>query len=475
MARWHFCNYSQVLCLGSPNTRSQRVGSNLANPLFLPRDYKSKKPTNRHTEIRSGSAGVEIGESERGDTVRVSGDEDGEGKTMKEFIDLELWSRKGAWRDFKDIAASFCGLGSPKTGAKECLGPGPARPDAKKGKKPTNRHTEIRSGSAGVEIGESERGDTVRVSGDEDGEGKTMKEFIDLELWSRKGAWRDFKDIAASFCGAASEFSKRLMNWKRKLNPKRNHRHSDVAGANVCSVEKLGFKSLRETQSEVGEYNFTLGRRSCDTDPRLSVDESRFSSKAPRASWDGSLIGKAYHRVSPMVRVGDKVLVGEEEKGDVTLENGEECCPGGSTQMKHYYSDWHRRRRSFDRSNSRRKSIMGDVDELRVISNDKVSPATTELFYGAKVLIIENSLRDVNLKSSDSVMGSGSKVDACDVAIEDGQQGLNKFHSRLWSKLGLLQRRREDMLGEGDYGGGDVDEEEMEVEIMDSVFSGWVL
>jgi len=53
-------------------------------------------------------------------------------------------------------------------------------------------------------------------------------------------------------------------------------------------------------------------------------------------------------------------------------------------------------------------------------------------------------------------MGSGSKVNACDVAIEDGQQGLNKFHSRLWSNLGLLQRRREDMLGEGDYGGGDV-------------------
>jgi len=24
MARWHFCNYNQVLGLGSPNTRSQR-------------------------------------------------------------------------------------------------------------------------------------------------------------------------------------------------------------------------------------------------------------------------------------------------------------------------------------------------------------------------------------------------------------------------------------------------------------------
>ncbi|QCD90303.1 hypothetical protein DEO72_LG4g1258 [Vigna unguiculata] len=88
-----------------------------------------------------------------------------------------------------------------------------------------------------------------------------------------------------------------------------------------------------------------------------------FRSKLLELPWDGSLIGKAYPRVSPMVRVGDKVLVEEEEEGD---------------------------------------------------------------------------------------------VDACDVAIEDGQQGLNKFHSRLWSKLGLLQKRREDMLGEGDYGGGDV-------------------
>ena len=322
-----------------------------------------------------------------------------------------------------------------------------------KSNKPTNRNAEIRSSIAGVGIGENEHSDAVRVFGDEDAEGKTMKEFIDLELRNRKGAGKDFRDIAASFRGAASEFSKRLMKWRRKLNPKRNH-HNDVVGDDVCSVEKLGFRSLRETQSEVGEYGFALGRRSCDTDPRLSVDDSRFSFEAPRASWDGYLLGKAYPRVSHMVGIGDRVLVEEEEEGHVSLGNGEECCPGGSAQTKHYYSDWHRRRRSFDRSNSHRKSIMGDVDELRVISNAKVSPATTELFYGAKVLITKNGLRDVNLKSSDSVMGSGSKVDACDVAIGDG---LNKFHKwgRLWSKLGLVQRRREDMLEEGEYGGGD--------------------
>ncbi|RDX88114.1 UPF0503 protein, chloroplastic, partial [Mucuna pruriens] len=335
--------------------------------------------------------------------------------------------------------------------------------DDERKKKPPNRSVEIRSGTAGVEISENDRGDAVRVSADDDVEEKTMKEFIDLELRSKKNSGRDFRVIAASF---RDVFSKRLTKWRRKQNPKRNGNNAGAsAGVDSVSVEveKLGLRTLRETQSEVGEYGLALGRRSCDTDPRLSVDDSRFSFDAPRASWDGYLIGKAYPRVSPMVGVGDRVLVEEEEEGEVSLENGEECCPGGSAQTKHYYSDWHRRRRSFDRSNSRRKSTMGDVDELRVISNAKVSPATSELFYGAKVLITENDLRDVNLKplnsvQSDSVIESASTIDACDVAIGDDQKGLNRFHKwgRLWSKLGLMQRRREDRLGEGEYAAGDV-------------------
>ncbi|KAL2332947.1 hypothetical protein Fmac_014160 [Flemingia macrophylla] len=339
-------------------------------------------------------------------------------------------------------------------------------------KKPANRNASARSGTAAVGIRENVLGDAVRVSGNDAGEEKTMKEFIDLELRSKKSAGRDFSYIAASFLDSASLFSKRLMKWRRKHNPKRNRKDSagavDGVGSASVEVEKLGFRTMRETQSEVGEYGFALGRRSCDTDPRLSLDDSRFSFEAPRASWDGYLIGKAYPRVSPMVCVGDRVLVEEEEEeeeeeGEVSLENGDECCPGGSAQTKHYYSDWHRRRRSFDRSNSRRKSIMGDVDELRVISNAKVSPATTELFYGAKVLITENDLRDANFKplnsvQPDTVMGSGSTVDACEVAIGDDQKGVNRFHKwgRLWSKLGLVQRKREDRLGEGELAGGDV-------------------
>ncbi|KAK7305347.1 hypothetical protein VNO77_43252 [Canavalia gladiata] len=342
--------------------------------------------------------------------------------------------------------------------------------EKKNTKNPTNRNLVIHSETSRVEVGENDRGDAVRVSGDDDDEEtKTMKEFIDLELRSKKNAGRDFRDIASSFRGAASVFSKRLMKWRRKQKLKSNRNNGDSTSGALTNLEveneTLGFSTTRETLSEVGEYGLTLGRRSCDTDPRLSVDDSRFSFEAARASWDGYLIGKTCPRVfSPMVHVDERVLVEEEEEEDVNLENGEEHCPGGSAQTKHYYSDWHRRRRSFDRSNSRRKSMMGDVDELRVMSNAKVSPATTELFYGAKVLITKNDLRDANFKplnnvQSDCIIGSAPKGEsACDVAIRVDKKGLNKFHKlgRLWNKLGLVQRRKENKLGEEEYVAGEM-------------------
>ncbi|PNX97622.1 hypothetical protein L195_g020853 [Trifolium pratense] len=300
-----------------------------------------------------------------------------------------------------------------------------------------------------------------------------MKEFIDLEIRSGKNGGRDSR---LSFWDAASVFSKRLRKWKKKQKLKRNDAACDgsVTGNGVglrnMEVEKQRVRNLRETQSEVGEYGLSLGRRSCDTEPRFSVDDSRFSFDAPRASWDGYLIGKSCSRFSPMVAInGDGVLVEEEEDEEegeevVNLEGsgvgGGEHYPGGSAQTKHYYSD--RRRRSFDRSNSRRKSVVIGDDELRVISNAKVSPATTELFYGAKVLITEEDLRDANLKPKnnvivDSTTGSASK-EACHVEIGSYQKGMNKFHKwgKLWNKLGLVQRRKEDKLVEEECVSGDV-------------------
>ncbi|XP_058782128.1 protein OCTOPUS-like [Vicia villosa] len=345
--------------------------------------------------------------------------------------------------------------------------------ERKKKKQTLNRNVEI-----GVnEIGDFDGGETLRVLVENDEETKTMKEFIDLEIRSGKNGGRDSR---GSFWDAASVFSKRLRKWKRKQKLKRSGGGGACDGSVIgngvgltsMEVGKDRVRNFRETQSEVGEYGLSLGRRSCDTDPRLSVDDSRFSFDAPRASWDGYLIGKTCPRFSPMVAInGDRVLVEEEEEGEeeeevVNLESGGVGgghYPGGSDETKHYYSD--RRRRSFDRSNSRRKSIViGDVDELRVISNAKVSPATTELFYGAKVLITEEDLKGAKLNPknnvsvhSDCTTGSSSK-EACDVELGGDQKGSNKFHKwgKLWNKLGLVQRRKEDKLGEEECASGNV-------------------
>ncbi|KAE9591141.1 hypothetical protein Lalb_Chr20g0115031 [Lupinus albus] len=309
----------------------------------------------------------------------------------------------------------------------------------------------------------------VRVFGDDfacSEETKTMKEFIDLEFQSRKNSGRDFREIAGSFY-------KRLRKWRRKQKVLKNSgERGDRGNGNGNGDGSVGGKRIKETQSEVGEYGL-LGRRSCDNDPRLSIDvarmsldgygyDPRFSFEVSRASWDGYLIGKACPRFSPMIHVSgavddNRVLVEEEEEEGMNLESVGEHCPGGSVQTKDYYLDSHVKR-SFDRSNSRRKPSMADVDELRVISNAKVSPTTTELFYGAKVLISENDLGNGNLNNgrSDCVTGSASK-DASDVVTRVNQIGSKKLQKwgRLWSKLGLVQRRKEDKLGEEKYGAGD--------------------
>lgn len=64
-----------------------------------------------------------------------------------------------------------------------------------------------------------------------------------------------------------------------------------------------------------------------------------------------------------------------------------------------------------------------NFDELRVISNSKVSPVTIGLFYGAKVLITEEDLRGDNLNHKSNVIVPSdctirsSPKEACDVKI----------------------------------------------------------
>ncbi|PON62798.1 hypothetical protein TorRG33x02_278140 [Trema orientale] len=348
----------------------------------------------------------------------------------------------------------------------------------------TARKFEVELGNLGFELKEEDEngdgdGGEIRVSergmqDEEDGvELRPMKEFIDLEWQRKKGSTgRDFKDIAGTFWEAASGLSKKLRKWRRKPKAKK----LVDKGGGVWGVERPSPRRLRETQSEIGDYG--LGRRSCDTDPRLSMDagrvsldEYRHSFDEPRASWDGYLIGRAaYPRLTPMVSVVEDAKLSDGENDNwvsgnvrMNLVDDGERSPGGSAQTKDYYNSEslssQRRRRSFDCSNSlHRKGVLAEVDDLKLLSNAKVSPTTTELFYGAKLLITDRDLRDAKLKSEkdgklESVESASSM--GADLVPPSGlnQKGLKKSQGwqRMWSLWGLnLMQKQGDQPKCGD-------------------------
>lgn len=213
---------------------------------------------------------------------------------------------------------------------------------------------------------------------EEDVELKTMKEFIDLELGKKKKSGG-----GVGFWETASLFSKKLLKWKQNRK-------------NVIKDDNNNNNPRDEIKSEIGVYGY-LGRRSCDTDPRLSVDNVRYSFEEPRASWDGYLIGRGYSKmVTSMAAVEEKANSGNEDESSENLSVNE--SPGGSTQTREYYGEClgQRRRRSFDLTSGKRINGLVDVEEVKSISNAKVSPETVGLFHGAKLLVTEKELRDSN-------------------------------------------------------------------------------
>ena len=240
-----------------------------------------------------------------------------------------------------------------------------------------------------------------------------MKDHIDLDSHNKKPPGRDLKEIAESFWSAASVFSKKLQKWRRKQKMKKC---DNGGGFATLPVEKPIGRQFRETQSEIADYGF--GRRSWDTDPRFSLDagrmsfdDSRYSFDEPRASWDGNLIGRTFPRLAPMVSVvedapvpvprSDNQIPVEEPRNSSV--NEDDSIPGGSAQTRDYYSDSSsRRRKSLDRSNSIRKTaaaVVAEIDEMKSVSNAKVSPATIDYFHGPKLIPADKDLRDSNSNS----------------------------------------------------------------------------
>ncbi|XP_017409303.1 protein OCTOPUS-like [Vigna angularis] len=248
--------------------------------------------------------------------------------------------------------------------------------------------------------GEEEEEELVAIVEEEE-ELKTMKDHIDLDSsQAKQQKARDFKDLAGSFFSAAS---------------------------------------FQDTQSEIADYGF--GRRSCDTDPRFSLDVEWFSLDArqlsldagrmsfddprylleePRASWNGYLLGRSnFSRMPTMLSVVEDASVQHVMRTNTQIPveeepvNDDEGVPGGNAQTKEYYSDSSsRRRKSLDRSNSVRKSVSLEVDELtnngsggangngnlNVNANAKMTPSGVDYVQGVRIEFNEREFRSNSMR-----------------------------------------------------------------------------
>ncbi|KAL0333224.1 UNVERIFIED_CONTAM: protein OCTOPUS [Sesamum angustifolium] len=295
---------------------------------------------------------------------------------------------------------------------------------------------------------------------------KPMKDHIDLDAQEKKSS-------GGGFWAAASVFSKKWQKWRRKQKMKKQNNGDKFA---ALPVEKPLSRQYRETQSEIADYGF--GRRSCDTDPRFSLDagrisfdDPRYSFDEPRASWDGYLIGRSFPRMAPMVSVMEDAPAAHVTRSDMQIPveeptsncaNEGEGVPGGTTQTREYYSDSSsRRRKSLDRSSSIRKTaaaVVAEIDELKTVSNAKVSPTTADYFHGAKVMVGERDLRDSSSHSlrddcSETFeLGSGFRDSSSSVIGNGDRKEPKKSRRWGWRIWGFIQRRN----------GGNKDEEEEE-------------
>lgn len=235
---------------------------------------------------------------------------------------------------------------------------------------------------------------------------------------SKKPPSKDLKEIAGSFWLAASVFSKKLQKWRRKQKLKKQQANGEIPRSKNSTSSRIRTreKLLRSTQSEIAVDMF--GRRSCDTDPRfsldvgrMSLDDPRFSWDEPRASWDGYLIGggarSMFPRLPPILSAVEDTPappVVQRSDGLIPVEE-DSTTPGGSAQTRDYYLDTtQRRRRSLERSSSVRRPVgvvletdISDLNSKPVASNAKVSPTMgADFLQHSNSSIFERDVRDSN-------------------------------------------------------------------------------
>lgn len=274
---------------------------------------------------------------------------------------------------------------------------------------------------------------------------KPMKDHIDLDSQSKKHS-------LSNLWSAASVLSKKWHKWRRKQKKSA----AGVNGVNLSSAlpaKKPISRQYRETQSEIADYGF--GRRSCDTDPRFSLDagrisfdDPRYSFDEPRASWDGYLIGRTFPRLPPMVEDVPVVHVPRCDT-QIPVEHppmADDKIPGGSIQTREYYLDSSsKRRKSLDRSNSIRKmaaAVVAELDEPKltpVVSNAKVSPTTID--YNPATI---PKFEPPRVSNSNSLRDDFSETFELRIPIGEEKKETKKPRRWRWKLWGFIHRRNKD-------------------------------
>ncbi|XP_071717979.1 protein OCTOPUS-like [Rutidosis leptorrhynchoides] len=226
-------------------------------------------------------------------------------------------------------------------------------------------------------------GDEIRVSDDfsvsDEGEKRTMKEMIEIEI--------ELQNKRKNFWESASVFSQKLRKWRQKQKEKKECRPK---------IGQLGQFRDSQCQSEVTDYG--LGRRSCDTEPRFSIDANRLSVDDPRcsfdehrASWDGYMIARSIPRLTPIV---DNSILAPIDRGmNPISEDG--VSSGGSGQSNSDY----RGSSSSSMKSSSTKTVGSSGEDGNLGSNARVSPANDVTFERTKLVITEKELKDWHLNS----------------------------------------------------------------------------
>lgn len=256
--------------------------------------------------------------------------------------------------------------------------------------------------------------DEIRVSGDalveqnvhvdedfDEGEFKTMKEYIDLEFGNKSKKSKDLRDFSGNLLGAASVFRKKLRNWGQNNKLKKLKSIINGNGNGKMIVGEGDGNLCDERRNSVDHHLDLLGRNSCDTEPRFSMDAGQIPFDEPRASWDGYMIARSIPRLAPMFSVVENGILGninnrfenhrlsvDGPMHSIIEDESSSGVSGLGSGHSNSDSSSSMRRSSFDRSSSVRSF------GKKFVNSDDQGPANV------KLVITERELNDWHLNSN---------------------------------------------------------------------------